>query len=267
MVWRSRTSSLLSSRCHNNNTIVISSRGMCTTPSSDTGLSSSDVIEPVTMVQDKQMAKKVIQQLMALGPDHIHACDTEVADIDIKSEGPVGNGYVTCLSIYSGPSLDFGNGPRIWVDNLDSATGTLDYMKEFLESKSIKKIWHNYSFDRHVLFNHDINVQGLGGDTMHMARLWNTARFQKGYSLSALSEDLLNSKKTAMKEIFGVAKLKKDGTAGKAKILPSIRDLQRLPETRERWIRYSCFDAECTWHLHEVILKYNNDNHFLTTIP
>lgn len=39
-----------------------------------------------------------------------------------------------------------------------------------------KKAWHNYGFDRHVLYNHDIDCQGLVGDTMHMARLWDTSR-------------------------------------------------------------------------------------------
>lgn len=36
---------------------------------------------------------------------------------------------VTCLSIYSGPDVDFGNGPYVWVDNLDSAEGTLEYFR------------------------------------------------------------------------------------------------------------------------------------------
>ncbi|RHY38169.1 hypothetical protein DYB34_006426 [Aphanomyces astaci] len=176
------------------------------------GLTEADDMRPVTMVQDKQSAKRVLDILESLGPGHMHACDTEVANIDVKKVGPVGNGNVTCLSIYSGPDVDFGNGPYVWVDNLDSADGTLEYFRGFLESKTHKKVWHNYSFDRHVLFNPStrINVQGLGGDTMHMARLWNTARFQKGgYSLEALSADLMERRKKPMKELFGVPKLKK----------------------------------------------------------
>ena len=46
--------------------------------------------------------------------------------------------------------------------------------KEYFENEKIKKVWHNYSFDRHILYNHSINVKGFGGDTMHMARLWDT---------------------------------------------------------------------------------------------
>jgi hypothetical protein len=42
-----------------------------------------------------------------------HACDTEVMDIDVKTVGPVGNGYVTCASIYSGPDFDYGLGELV----------------------------------------------------------------------------------------------------------------------------------------------------------
>lgn len=114
-----------------------------------------DEARPVNLVQDKEGARRVLATLQELGPDHFHACDTEVAQIDVKAVGPVGNGKVrggatarpayadatmapfshtvtvkvTCLSIYSGPDVDFGNGPYVWVDNLDSAEGTLEYFR------------------------------------------------------------------------------------------------------------------------------------------
>jgi DNA polymerase I len=61
------------------------------------------------------------QVLCNLPPDRFHACDTEVADINLEKEGPVGHGVVTCASVYSGPDVDFGNGPKLWIDNLDGA--------------------------------------------------------------------------------------------------------------------------------------------------
>ncbi|RLN97177.1 hypothetical protein BBJ28_00007129 [Nothophytophthora sp. Chile5] len=213
-----------------------------------------DESRPVNLIQDEAGARRVLAKIAELGPGHFHACDTEVAQIDIKAVGPVGNGRVTCLSLYSGPDVDYGNGPYVWVDNLDSAEGTLQFFKEFLESREYQKVWHNYSFDRHVLHNHGIDVQGLGGDTMHMARLWNTARFQNGgYSLEALTADLLLQRKKPMKELFGVPKLKKDGSKGKERLMPSVEELQRFPEFRRRWIRYSVYDAESTWFLHRVL--------------
>lgn len=79
-----------------------------------------------------------------------------------------------------------------------------------LESRDIKKVWHNYGFDRHVIYNHGIDALGFAGDTMHMARLWNTARtVGGGYSLEGLSADLLTRKKRSMKELFARPKLKK----------------------------------------------------------
>ena len=53
-------------------------------------------------------------------------------------------------------------------------------------------MWHNYSFDRHVLGNAGISVAGFAGDTMHMARLYDSSRGRvrgKGYSLESLSKD------------------------------------------------------------------------------
>lgn len=86
--------------------------------------------------------------------------------------------------------------------------------KEVLESKSIRKVWHNYGFDRHVLYNHGIDACGLGGDTMHMARMWDTARaLTGGYGLEGLSADLLNRRKVPMKELFATPKMKKVSTA------------------------------------------------------
>lgn len=59
--------------------------------------------------------------------------------------------------------------------------------KQFFEDANIKKVWHNYSFDRHVLRNHGIDCQGFAADTMHMARLWDSSRQGKGYSLESLT--------------------------------------------------------------------------------
>jgi hypothetical protein len=46
---------------------------------------------------------------------------SQVADIDVKSRSPVGQGRVICASIYSGPNIDYGSGPCVWIDNIDPA--------------------------------------------------------------------------------------------------------------------------------------------------
>mmetsp|Transcript_39359 Transcript_39359/g.72103 ORF Transcript_39359/g.72103 Transcript_39359/m.72103 type:complete len:528 (-) Transcript_39359:10-1593(-) len=210
----------------------------------------------VTIVRTPEQAEIVMKALMkskADDPDRIHACDTEVMDIDLKMVGPVGHGYVTCLSVYSGEDFDYGlgDGPgtMLWVDNLDDACGVLHEFKAWLEDEHVLKVWHNYGFDRHVLYNEGINVLGLGGDTMHMARLSDTSRMK--YSLESLTEDLLGQRKVPMKEIFGEARLRKDGTPGALVDLPPMERLQRDPKYRHNWIKYSCYDAKSTYNLYQ----------------
>lgn len=54
----------------------------------------------------------------------------------------MGNGRVTCISIYGGPDLDCGEGPGkvLWVDNIGQASGTLEEFLPFFASDSHKKV-------------------------------------------------------------------------------------------------------------------------------
>ncbi len=132
-----------------------------------------------------------------------------------------------CASIYCGPQYNFGGGSRIWIDNLDEARGTLHYFKEYLEDPSIKKVFHNYSFDCHEFQNEGIEVGGFACDTMHMARLWESSRIGKGsYSLESLSEELY-IRKRPYKEIFGKPHIKRDGTEGKIVDVPEVIVIER----------------------------------------
>ncbi|KAI2490046.1 DNA polymerase A domain [Fragilaria crotonensis] len=192
-----------------------------------------------------------------------HACDTEVMDIDLKTVGPVGNGYVTCVSVYSGPDFDYGlgDGPgsTLWIDNLDDSAGLLQEFKDWFQDSKQLKVWHNYGFDRHVMWNEGIDCRGFGGDTMHMARLQDTSRskygLSTGYSLEALTESLLERRKKPMKELFGIKRTRKDGTEGLVADIPPIEVMQRDPKHRQSWIIYSAYDAEGTWLLREELQK------------
>ncbi|CAN0495692.1 unnamed protein product, partial [Ectocarpus sp. 12 AP-2014] len=230
------------------------------------------------IVAGREKARKVVQILMD-NPDAFYGCDTEVSDINLKDHGPVGHGRVTCISIYGGPELDFGEGPGkiLWVDNLGAAAGTLEEFLPFFASEKHKKacmrmcfegVWHNYGFDRHVMFNSPDNREeqridcvGFAGDTMHMARLWDTSMEKyagdTGFSLEALSLKLLGEgqRKTPMKELFGIPKLKKDGTPGNLLVLPPIDEIQTRPEVRPRFIEYSAYDAQATWLVHRELMQ------------
>lgn len=214
-----------------------------------------------TIVRTKEQAQIVLQKLRNAPEGTFHACDTEVMDIDVKTVGPVGNGYVTCASIYSGPDFDYGlgDGPgtSLWIDNLDDAAGILQEFKDWFQDPKHLKVWHNYGFDRHVMWNEGIDCRGFGGDTMHMARLQDTSRSLigggAGYSLEALSESLLVRRKQPMKEIFGVKRQRKDGTEGLIADVPPVEVMQRDPQHRIQWIIYSTYDAEGTWLLREKL--------------
>eukprot|EP00808_Paulinella_micropora_P007425 g4781.t1 len=222
----------------------------------------SEQLEPVFMVTDKESAKHALKMLYSLPDGTYHACDTETRDIQVKKQSPVGNGRVTCLCIYCGPEVDFGQGAaRLFIDNLGASEGTLDEFKPYLEDPKILKVWHNYSFDKHVLSNHNINCQGFGGDTMHMARLWDAARstFEGGggYSLEALSADLLgeSKRKISMKERFGAKRILKNGQEGKLDEVPPVEELQSDPAKRRDFVDYASYDAQATWYLRQELEK------------
>eukprot|EP00164_Ancoracysta_twista_P007968 GFYU01011427.1.p1 GENE.GFYU01011427.1~~GFYU01011427.1.p1 ORF type:complete len:941 (-),score=149.76 GFYU01011427.1:681-3503(-) len=213
---------------------------------------------PVTRVSTPQEAERIMKELRGLktmernGVQSVrrHACDTEVCEIDIK-KSPYGQGRVTCASIYPGPDVDVG---AVWIDALEDPD-TLQVMKPYWEDPSVLKVWHNYSFDRAVLHNHGIDVQGLGADTMHMARLHDAARkMEGGYGLEALSKLYLGEEggvKIPMKDRFGRVNIKADGTAGKRVVLPPIEELQQGLDTRDEFIEYSVQDVVLTWNLFE----------------
>ncbi|XP_057951031.1 DNA polymerase I A, chloroplastic/mitochondrial isoform X2 [Malania oleifera] len=226
------------------------------------------IYDEVLVVDNVSDAQKVVRMLRNQYRHLVHACDTEVAKIDVKCETPVDHGEIICFSIYSGPEADFGNGKScIWVDVLDGdGKNILQEFAPFFEDQSIKKVWHNYSFDKHIIENSGLKVSGFHADTMHMARLWDSSRRREGgYSLEALTsdpsvmsgtqicpqKDLIG--KISMKSIFGRKKVKKDGSEGKMTTIAPVEKLQR--EERKLWICYSALDSISTLNLYESLRK------------
>ncbi|KAL0311032.1 UNVERIFIED_CONTAM: DNA polymerase I A, chloroplastic/mitochondrial [Sesamum angustifolium] len=214
------------------------------------------------------VSEPLSEKITASGGTELHERLSQVANIDVKEETPVDHGEIICFSIYSGPEADFGDGKScIWVDVLDA--GGKDLLKEFapfFEDSSIRKVWHNYSFDNHVIENYGLKLSGFYADTMHMARLWNSSRrTEGGYSLEALTGDsqIMSDAnrgpgekvigKVSMKNIFGRKKLKKDGSEGKLITIPPVEELQRAE--RKLWICYSALDSISTLRLYESLEK------------
>ncbi|AQK41169.1 DNA polymerase I A, chloroplastic isoform X2 [Zea mays] len=227
----------------------------------------ASIYDKVLVVDDIESARNIVKLLTTKYKSFIHACDTEVANINAKEETPVGHGEVICFSIYSANSdvqaADFGNGKTcIWVDVLDGGRGVLMEFAPFFEDSSIKKVWHNYSFDSHVIENYGIKIAGFHADTMHLARLWDSSRkIDGGYSLEGLTndrrvmdtvpEDLPKPGKTSMKTIFGRKNIRKDGSEGKVVSVEPVKKLQR--EDRELWICYSSLDSMSTLRLYDSL--------------
>ncbi|KAM7492692.1 hypothetical protein LguiA_035613 [Lonicera macranthoides] len=226
----------------------------------------SQIYDKVLVVDHISVAKDIVEKLTNQYSHLVHACDTEVANIDVKQETPVDHGEIICFSIYSGAEADFGNGKScIWVDVLNGGgKNLLAIFTPFFEDPSIKKVWHNYSFDNHVIENYGLKVSGFHADTMHMARLWDSSRrTEGGYSLEALTGDprvmsgakLLNDEKligkVSMKTIFGKRKVKKDGTEGKVITIPPVEELQQ--SEHKLWVCYSALDSISTLKLYESL--------------
>jgi len=150
--------------------------------------------------------------------------------------------------VYCGDDVDFGDGPRLWVDNLDENGHSRDLMwrfRDYIENPQIRKVFHNYAFDRAMFMNEGLSVAGFAGDTMHMARLEHSDRAFGHYSLEVLGAELLGEewRKRALKEFMVEEKLK------------SVDELHLSPkdDVREEWIDYSTFDTVATWKLHEYL--------------
>ena len=165
--------------------------------------------------------------------------------------------------------------------------------KEYLENPKYRKCFHNYGYDRHIFYNHGIDVQGFGGDTMHMARLYDPSLLPSQYSLASLSESMAKLitetkqnifkayrvqyqkdpvkyekqlrtldffenhtekiKKISIKETFGFYKQLKDGSEGKILMFPDIEEMHTDPKHVLSWVSYSTFDAEITYFLRETL--------------
>lgn len=133
----------------------------------------------ITVVHDRKTATRALKELRRL-QDRSHAWDTEAVNVGgiLKDDwrSPVTHGQVICATCFCGDDADFGNGPRLLIDNDGPANGLLQKLfKGYFEDIKFKKVFHNYSFDRHLLARHDIRVRGFHADTLHLARLIDTS--------------------------------------------------------------------------------------------
>lgn len=253
-----------------------------------------DEVCTVLSEKDASIVAAKLLEAAESDPTRSHAVDTEVDNIDLSKVGPVGNGRVTCFSVYSGPDFDYGlgSGPgkTLWVETIEEQV--LETFRPWFESSRARKIWHNYGFDRHVVNNHKIACGGFAGDTMHMARLYDSSRSRikggDGYSLEALSRDLIDGKmaklpmKKLFKDFFQSQRAPKPSNREKKAALTAeesdsggsvgddeeaaitvsskvsagtIMQLQTNEKTRSDFICYSAYDAKSTWQVFQELQR------------
>jgi len=135
-------------------------------------------VDGVTLVTDRDGAMRALGILERLR-ERPHAWDTETAGVLLgagsQRQSPVNHGRVVCATCYCGDDADFGSGPRLFIDNSGPSEGLLDCFREYFEDPGFQKVFHNYSFERHVLRRHNIRLRGLHADTLHLARLFDTS--------------------------------------------------------------------------------------------
>ncbi|KAK7242157.1 DNA polymerase theta [Aureococcus anophagefferens] len=239
-------------------------------PTADGGVRPPIALDEVYVCDSVGAAEAVLARLEAADPAIYHAVDTEVDDIDLSREGPVGNGRVTCFTVYSGPDFSYDGeaaGKALFVDCVDAAV--LDVFAPWFADESRRKVWHNYGFDRHVVENHGLACRGFAGDTMHMARLHDSSRLRThggdGYSLEALSRDLISAgeAKVSMKALFPEF-FRKTAFADRAQGSASrdaarrgldILRMQTDDATRDAFVCYAAYDAKSTWQVHDALRR------------
>eukprot|EP00512_Aurantiochytrium_limacinum_P014208 CAMPEP_0171572902 /NCGR_PEP_ID=MMETSP0961-20121227/4432_1 /TAXON_ID=87120 /ORGANISM="Aurantiochytrium limacinum, Strain ATCCMYA-1381" /LENGTH=944 /DNA_ID=CAMNT_0012127903 /DNA_START=1 /DNA_END=2831 /DNA_ORIENTATION=- len=218
------------------------------------------LIWKITTVEEAQEFVRLVQKLP---PSVVLGCDTE-ASIDLEL-GVVNNGYITCVSVAFPTLKDYDlvrglpNEQRkvlekqlpqrrlcAWIDVLGDRAHLLDIVKPVFESgnDNPRKVWQNYTFDFHMLANHNIKHRGLAGDTMHMGRLVHNGRI-RSFSLSELSSACLDRPelaKISMKNIFGERENSKDAGKQQGKSIAKS-DIIQVGPLREAWIEYSCLDS------------------------
>ena len=125
----------------------------------------------VFIVDDEVSAKHALSVLLSEKfADRPHAWDTETKGLDM-SRSPIGRGEsfsVICATCYAGEDVQFGPGKdRLFIEG-----DQLKHFEEYFGNIKYKKIFHNYSFDRHVMIAKGVgSLRGFFADTWHLARL------------------------------------------------------------------------------------------------
>ncbi|MBT5922223.1 MAG: DNA polymerase I, partial [Cellvibrionales bacterium] len=113
----------------------------------------------------------------------------------------------------------------------------LGALKPLLENPAVKKVGQNLKYDKHVLSNHGIDLQGIADDTMLMSYVLNSTSSR--HDMDSLASNYLDESTTKYEEVAG---------KGAKQITFDQVDLEIAGP-------YAAEDADITLRLHEVLKK------------
>ncbi|MBN1684282.1 MAG: DNA polymerase I [Gammaproteobacteria bacterium] len=178
-------------------------------------------------ILDEKTLENEIQRLENTG---IFALDTETTSLDYIDAELVGLSFSTEAGkgVYIPLAHQYPEAPaqlnREWV---------LGKLKPLLENTKLKKIGHNLKYDKEVLLNHHINLQGVAFDTMLESYVFNSVASR--HNLDALALKYLGYKTTTYEDVAG---------RGAKKV-----SFQKVPI--EKAVPYACEDADISLRLHQ----------------
>ena len=160
------------------------------------------------------------------------AFDTETTSIDYMQAELVGMSFsaVAGEAYYIPLTHDYEGAPqqldRDWV---------LAELKELLESTEVVKVGQNLKYDANVLSHYDIEVKGIGFDTMIESYCFNSVATR--HNMDALAEKYLDYKTVHFEDIAG---------KGKKQLTFNQIDIEKAAH-------YAAEDADITLRLHQAI--------------
>lgn len=167
-----------------------------------------------------------------LNSSELFAFDLETTSLDTRSAIIVGLSFATAAgeAAYLPVGHDYLDAP----DQLDRQH-VLAKLQPLLENPSVNKVGQNLKYDRGVLLNYDIELQGIRFDTMLESYIYNSVAGKQ--DMDSLALRWLNHKTTTFEDI-----------AGKGKKQLTFNQIA-LPEAAH----YAAEDADVTLQLHQKI--------------
>ncbi|WP_296593754.1 DNA polymerase I [Methylophaga sp.] len=192
--------------------------------------------EPATSIETHYETILTQQQLdnwlARLKKAELFAFDTETTSLNYLQARIVGMSFAIKAgeAAYLPLAHDYPGAP----DQLDF-DATLALMKPLLEDPKALKVGQNLKYDRHILLNHGIDLQGIAHDTMLQSYVLDSTATR--HDMDSLAEKYLNRSTIHFEDI-----------AGKGKKQLTFNEIG-LEEASP----YACEDADITLQLHHIL--------------